>query len=315
MIIRPFRASDVEELIKIAQVSFAEEFTASGATPASFAQQMRMAARGRMIPFRIATAVAGYKWEMLVAEVEGSIVGFGGYLGRKHMELVNLMVAPPYRRQGIGQAILQKRLRRLEEKGYPFVTTTILASNRASLGNVFKQGFEIYDRYVILEKVLSFTSGTKAIGGKLLARDVRPVDLTAFKQLEAQIAAPLLLELQGSASSQYLLSFGERLIDRLTGSQQQSWIFTKNGEVIGFLKAGTSGHQTKGALSRPVVADENLKFLPEMLQEAAGWLAKLQKAGIQISVPEERQSLISELQDQGWESTQRWVRLMKRFRK
>lgn len=311
MIIRPFRASDVEDLIRLAQESFAEEFTARGATPESFAQQMRMAARGRMVPFRLATALAGYKWEMFVAEIDGTLVGFGGYLGRKRMELVNLMVAPAYRRRGIGQALLKKRLERLKERGFPFATTTILASNQASLGNVLKQGFEVYDRYVVLEKALPIASINGITGNTIIARDIQPADLVAFEQIETQISTPLLLELQGSAGSNYLSSFGERLMDKLTGTQQQVWVFTRDEEIIGFFQASTSSHQTKGVISRPIVAKANLQYLPEMFQEVSRWLVQLDKVQAQVFVPEARKSLLSNLLEQDWTIIQHWVRLVK----
>jgi N-acetylglutamate synthase-like GNAT family acetyltransferase len=99
-----------------------------------------------MIPFRIFTKLAGIHWALFIAEVDGQVIGCGGYQGSQQMELSNLMVHPHYRRRGIGQALLEKRLKTLAAQRFPLVTTTILASNQASLGNVIKQGFEIIDR-------------------------------------------------------------------------------------------------------------------------------------------------------------------------
>ena len=87
-------SKDFNTLTRTANVSFAEEDTARGETPESFVQQVRMVTRGRMIPFKVLTALAGYKWEIFVAEVDGAVVGCGGFLGRKKMELANLMVHP-----------------------------------------------------------------------------------------------------------------------------------------------------------------------------------------------------------------------------
>lgn len=168
MNIRPFRYTDLDALSHIAEVSFAEEHTVRGETPESFARQVKMITRGRMIPFKVLAALAGYRWELFVAEADGKVVGCGGYVGRQHMELSNLMVHPQYRRRGIGQALLEKRLQRLAEKGYRFVTTTILASNQASLGNVNKQGFEVFDRYSILETPLPLQQDTDGTAGNII---------------------------------------------------------------------------------------------------------------------------------------------------
>lgn len=82
MLIRPFQPEDIEPLTEIAKASFAEEYTARGETPESFVQQIRLVTRWRMISFKLLTAVAGYKWEIFVAEVDGEVVGCGGFLGK-----------------------------------------------------------------------------------------------------------------------------------------------------------------------------------------------------------------------------------------
>ena len=102
IVIRPFHPTDLATLVHVATASFAEEYISRGTTAEGFAQQVRMITKGRMIPFKMVTRLAGYTWEILVAEVNGQVVGCGGYMGRKQMELVNLMVHPDYRRRGIG---------------------------------------------------------------------------------------------------------------------------------------------------------------------------------------------------------------------
>ncbi len=54
----------------------------------------------------------------LVAEAEGKIVGavLGGFDGRRGM-MYHLAVAPAYRGQGIGEALMEELERRLREKG------------------------------------------------------------------------------------------------------------------------------------------------------------------------------------------------------
>jgi ribosomal protein S18 acetylase RimI-like enzyme len=315
MIIRQFRYTDLDDLIRIAKNSFAEEYVARGETSESFVRQVRLATRGRMIPFKVVTALAGIKWGLFVAEVEGNVVGFGSYLGRKQMELANLMVHPNYRRRGIGQVLLEKRLQHLAEKGYPFVTTTILASNQASLGNVAKQGFEVFDRYTIMETPLPLHQKTGDTNEHLKSRPVQPADEATFKELEKQIAHPTWLQIQGSAASHYFLPFGGRLMNRFTNSQHWARVFTRNGSAIGFLLAITSSGQTKGILARPMIAEENTDNLPPMLHEAATWLTQLGKTAVQIGVPDERNALMEELQSNSWVKTQSWVRLVKQLKR
>lgn len=307
IIIRPLRYTDLNALVQIANVSFAEEFIAQGMTPTAFAQQLRLTTRGRMIPLRALTALAGIQWEMLVAEVDGQVVGCGGYLGRKHMELVNLMVMPVYRRRGIGQALLVERLNRLRVKGYPLVTTTILASNEASLSNVHKQGFTVFDQYTILEKVLPLNDPPDLI----TARPIRAADLTTFQQIERQSVNPAKLQVQGSAAPDYFPSLGDRLLNRLTGTQQWRSAFTRNGTIIGFMMANTSRNQAKGLLSRPIMLPDHDAHLPAMIHVAASWLSQLRKNNIQIAISTEQTDLIEELERDDWTKTQSWLRLVK----
>lgn len=313
MNIRQFRYTDLESVISIAKVSFAEEYVARGETPEGFAKQVRMVARGRTLPFKLLTRVSGIKWQLFVAELDGKVVGFGSYLGRTKMELANLMVHPDYRRQGIGQALLEKRLEYLREQGYPFVTTTILASNQASLGNVRKQGFEVFDQFTIWEKSLSQQVKTGGLKNDLHSLTLQSSDKAIFKELERRIVDPAYLQIQGSAIALYFPSLGGRLMNRFATTQQWTRAFSKDEITIGFLLANTSTNQNKGTVGRPMVLDKHVNYLLPMLNEAMIWLKNLNKTAIQISVPNKRESIIEILQSSGWIKTQSWVRLIKQL--
>ncbi len=264
-----------------------------------------------MIPFKVFTRLAGFKWELLVAEFNGQVVGCGGYVGRKRMELVNLMVHPDYRRRGIGQALLEKRLQNLKLMGQPFVTTTILGSNQASLGNVGKQGFEIFDEYTVLEIPLPLPNNRTFIAAKGPSRPVRSADKPAFRQMETCTATPLWLQVEETASSSYFPVFGERLMNRFSGSQAFIRVWPSEGQPVGFLSARTGKSQTKGWLARPVIEEENLVWLPTILHETAQWLTQSGKTMMQVAVPNTRPSIQALLLETGWTTIQSWVRLVK----
>lgn len=310
MVIREFRYTDLDPLINIAKISFAEEYSASGQSPQSFINQVRMVTRGRMIPFSLLTYLTGIQWKFYVAEVDNLVVGCGSFMGRQTMELANLMVHPQHRRRGIGQALLEKRLEHLRERGYPYVKTSVLATNEASLGNLHKQGFEVFDRYTILEASLPLPLNTR-LSDKINSRPVQKLDITAFKELEKQIATPAWLQIQGSAAPNYFLTFGDRLMQKFTNEQRWVRVFSREGKIIGFLSATTSGNQTKGSLFRPVIAQEHIVHFPQILTEAAAWLGQLGKEKIRIGVPDDREGLMLELLKNGWVKTVSWVLLVK----
>jgi ribosomal protein S18 acetylase RimI-like enzyme len=312
-IIRPFRIPDVDALAEIATLSFAEEYEARGQTSASFMQQIRRATRGRMIPFKIFSRLAGYKWAIFVAEVNGRIVGCGGYLGRKQMELANLMVHPDYRRRGIGQALLEKRLDHLTQAGFGHVTTTVLATNTASLGNLAKKGFEVFDQYTILEKPLLASSNRTQPNPDLLTRPLKASDRPVFRSIETALATPDLLELEGSRVDHYFPSLGAQLLNRLTGGRFWTRTFLHQEAAIGFLLGITGSSQRLGTVGRPMVSDNHLPHLPAMLHEAEAWLITEGKDKIRISIPTARPHLRHMLEEQGWAETYTWIRLVKQL--
>lgn len=313
LVIRPFRLSDVDALSEIATLSFAEEYEARGQTAADFNRQIQTATRGRMIPFKIFSRLAGYTWAIFVAEMGGRIVGCGGYIGRQQVALVNLMVHPHYRRRGIGQALLQKRLAHLAQSGYPYVTTTVLGTNTASLGNLAKQGFEIFDRYTVLGKSLMAVSETAPVASALSTHPLTPGDRPTFRAIEAALTSPEQLALEGSREESYFPPLGQRLLTKLTGGQFWTRAFTHQGEIVGILASSTSNSQQSGTIGRPLVTNVHLPHLPAMMQTAETWLAAQGKTKAQLSAPTDRPRIPQMLQELGWAETYTWVRLVKKL--
>jgi GNAT superfamily N-acetyltransferase len=259
------------------------------------------------------TEAQKFDWGIFVAEVDGRIVGCGGYLGRKQVELANLMVHPDYRRRGIGQALLEKRLDHLVQAGYLYATTTVLATNAASLGNLAKQGFKVFDQYTFLEKPLPAAPDNTQSDPNLLARPLTTADKPIFCAIEAELTAPDLLELEGSRADGYFPSWGARLLNRLTGGRSWARAFVHQEAVIGFLMGVTGASQKLGTIGRPLVTDAHLSHLPAMLHEAEAWLIDAGKEKMQISAPASRPHLHAMLQEQGWTQTYTWVRLVKQL--
>lgn len=313
MIIRDFNYTDLDDLIQVAQVSFAEDFEAQGMSIDNFARQIRLLTRGRMIPFKIVNMVARVKWGIFVAEVDNKIVGCGGYIGQnQHIHLANLMVDPEYRRRGIGQKLLIKRLDYLKSLGYPFVATTILNTNQASLGNVHKQNFEVFDQYSIFEIPLAELKKVPR-PSDIRVRDTQGTDQPRFSSLEEAVINPNFLQINGSYRDIYFPSFGTRVSRKFNGVQSCAYTVEQNGQIAGFLVANTSKNKIKGAISRPIMAKEHQDFLPVGIGAAASWLTSLGKTTIQISVPADHMQLIAYLESTGWTKLHTWVQLVKWF--
>jgi N-acetylglutamate synthase-like GNAT family acetyltransferase len=308
MKIRDFQYTDLNAVTQLARVSFADDFIAQGISLENFTQQVQLATRGRMIPFKILTTLAGIKWHFFVAEAKNKIVGFGGYTGSKQIELGSLMVHPDFRRQGIGQSLLRERLAHLTKLGIPFVTTTILKSNIASLQNIKKQGFEGFDEFTIFEKSLPLPLHTSP---NILSRTFQKKDQEILAHIEKKLSSKKYLKLAGSTLPNYASSVGNQALNKLIGGKTRSIVFENHQDIIGILGVHTSNGQTKGSVYRPLVIDEYLDKLPMMLQEIGKWLYELGKTSIQVTVAHDRKILSNLLKDDGWQETYTWIKSVK----
>lgn len=89
-----------------------------------------------------------HKGDFLVAEVDGNIVGFGGFVERPEIgssvcEIVRLRVDPDYQKMGIGQKLVNEAEKRAISMGFTrsYITTTNY--NKAVLELMKKNGYVI----------------------------------------------------------------------------------------------------------------------------------------------------------------------------
>lgn len=308
--IRKFTYKDTDAYIRMAISAFADEWIADGMTPDDFARQTRQMFGLKMIPLKLLTALMGLQWEAFVAEVNGQIVGGGMYGGRKDkITITNLMVEPAYRRQGIGQALLIKRLERLSQLGVPFVTVKALETNQASLGNMRKQGFVEYDRKSVYERSLSISSGKKDEHG-VIGRKLKIYDQALFKEMEKKSMSPFVLHNEG-AQNVFFPSLGQKLYDRYVGSHYWTQAFDVDGVTVGFLAAHYAHSTTCGHIYQPVILPENILYLPTMMRQAETWMETFGLQSAKIEVSDQRSEWVSCLMDSGWNKQHTWIYLVK----
>jgi GNAT superfamily N-acetyltransferase len=293
-------------------LSFAEESIAAGITPEDFELETRRIFRWKMIPYKFFTNLMGIKWEGFVAEKGGKVVGGGMYMGRNNrMLLTNLMVDPEFRHQGIGQALLLKRLERLTELGFPYVTTQVLDTNSASLSNIKKQGFELFNQYSVYERNLPLTNRERPTVSPVTVREVYSSDKAAFREVEKRTTQAFVLYINGSAESRYFLSRWQRLYHRY--ARYSKWIkaLVVQGEILGFLCADFHPQQRKGFLLQPVVSDEGLHYLPAMIRQAGLWLGEAGKDTMVVEIPDHHILIRDYLHENGWSRRYTWLEFIK----
>jgi ribosomal protein S18 acetylase RimI-like enzyme len=306
--IRDFRHTDTEHLVHLHKIAFSEEARVDGLTPGAQAERLRFIARGRMIPFRFLTALAGYKWGLLVAEADGKIVGTAMFVGRrKKVEFSTLAVAPEHRRRGIGTALLRERLRRATQMRVSYATSTVLPSNAASIGNLRKQGFEVYDRTTEYDLPLPLPDTLAPRVNGITSRPIRLTDRSAFDALEQRMVSPAVLEVEGTSANGFFPSLRQRLLFRWGRTRLWARVFERDGLPMGFVYADAVDEATKGFLYRPVIASDETDVYHAMQWEAASWMAGLGKSAMRVSISGDHPNIAA------GENVISWLMLMKRL--
>jgi ribosomal protein S18 acetylase RimI-like enzyme len=309
--IRKFKHTDIDDFIRLSKISFAEESLADGITPEDFEQETRKIFRWKMLPYRLLTALMRVKWEGFVAEKDGKVVGGGMYIGRDNrMSITNLMVDPEYRRQGIGQAVLVRRLERMNERGFPFAMAQVLETNTASLQNLKKQNFEVFNQFAVYERALPLPQRNESSIPPITIRDINRSDRALFREIENKITPHSVLRIKGGAETQYFLSGWQKAYARFT--RYTKWIkaVVASGETIGFLCASFQDRQQKGLLIQPVVAKDCQNLLPEMLNKAGTWLAQSGRESMIVEIPDQWTQIRDYLFENGWKKQYTWLELV-----
>lgn len=310
--IRNFKYTDVNDFIRISKLSFAEESLADGITPEDFEQETRRIFRWKMLPYRLLTALIGIKWEGFVAEKNGKVVGGGMYVGRNNrMSITNLMVDPEYRRQGIGQALLIRRLERMTERGFPFAMAQVLETNTASLQNLRKQNFEVFNQYSVYEHNLPLPESHDSSMPSISVREISRSDRGLLKEIEAKTTPRTVLSVKGSAETQYFLSGWQKMYARF--ARYSKWIkaVEASGETIGFLCAGFQDRQQKGLVIQPIVTEDCRDLLPFMLHQAGTWLEQSGRKSMIVEISDQWAKSRDYLLENGWKKEFTWLELVR----
>lgn len=312
-VLRDVQPVDVEKIIALAKVAVADENEARGLTADGMATQMRLLTRGRMIPVRLLLALAQVRWGLIVAEQDGTIVGCGGFSGRGgRYRLHTSMVAPEHRRQGIAQAILTERLRRIQAVGGEWVVADVLSTNEASLGNLTQQGLTPLHTSVEYEIVLDRQSQPDS--SAVVALPVSRQDQPHLRKLSLELrAAPTGEKPWLSDPTEEILRHPMRqLMDTLV--RQQNWVrrFEREGQLLGYLFVSTTPQDTKGFLAQPLVSREGIAHLPALMNDAFVWLRDRGKQAAQMTTVKHPE-LEARLLEMGWVPQHTWLRLAKRL--
>ena len=152
-------------------------------------------------------------------------------------------------------ALLTRRIERMKERGFPFAMAQVLETNTASLENLRKQGFEVFNQYFILEHALPLPENKESRMLPISVREINRADKALFKEIAYKTTPGFVLEIKGCADTQYFLSGWQRIYTQFTRYSRWIKAVGASGEMIGFLCARFQAKQQKGLLLQPVVKE------------------------------------------------------------
>ena len=202
-------------------------------------------------------------------------------------------------------------MEKLSELGHSYLTAQVLDTNIAPLWNLKRQGLDEYKRYSVYESDLTSNGLTGSEGNRLAVREVNPNDRVVFKEIEERTTAPQVLRVNSSADTRYFLSVWQKFFLRYTGYTWWITALVESGKTIGFLRLDYQRYQSKGSLQSPMISDDSLENLPDMIHAAVSWFSAAEKEAITVEIPDERHRFSQYLLEHGWVKSYTWIELIK----
>jgi hypothetical protein len=133
----------------------------------------------------------------------------------------------------------------MTERGFPFAMAQVLEINTASLQNLKKQNFEVFNQYSVYEHTLPLPEINNPSTPSISVREINRTDRTLFKEIGVKTTPRSVLSVKGSAEALFLSGW-QRLCARF--ARYSRWIkaVDVSGETIGFLCAGYQDRQQSG---------------------------------------------------------------------
>lgn len=145
--IRDFRKSDLEELLRLLPICNAEEFNASGFDPDHIRRMVNRlyGPRGRLL-LRLMRMFGKKPLRFFVAEADGKLAGTTIVEDRGSTGWISaVMVDPDYRRRGIATRLMTNALEYVRANGKKRAALGVLSTNVPAIDMYSKLGFRLFE--------------------------------------------------------------------------------------------------------------------------------------------------------------------------
>ena len=279
--VRDYRVSDLPAVIGLFQKDFPEEeIFETDLTLEEYIRWLRITQGWAFGLLRLLARLSRVGGTVLVAEVDGKVVGTLTFIGQGHVvEASAALVDPAYRQQGVASALGEEvRHRLVAHKDYKYARATVKQTNTASLALNQHFGLEVYDCYTEYDLPLPLADNGQSAAAEIMSRPRRSADQLALEALVRR-TLPAVFEIDGVAPMNVLVG---RVYNYLIGTKRFERVYEQQGRVVGLMRVWADRKSVKGMMVRPY-CDDVPGLYDLMRQEAAAWAGRAGKTILRVS--------------------------------
>lgn len=299
-LIRDFRKSDLDDLLRLLPVCNAEEFEATGFDPDHIRGMVnRWFGWGGRFLFELLGFFGKKPLKFLAAEADGKLVGTTIVEDRGAMSSISaVMVDPDYRRRGIATRLMTLALEYVRKRGKGRATLGVLSANLPAKEMYVKLGFRAFEHAVyFVGETGSFVAPEDVDG--VVIRPFRKDDLDAVYTLVLASEDPVRLKMYDFKKSNFKTPFLARFF---RSSKETKFLAVYSGRIVGYAEVSYTTPKEVGRIGFIHANVDGTKLGVEKLLVNAARLL-VEAAGVnrfRIIVPSTQQELVEAMKALGF---------------
>ncbi len=300
VLIRDFRKSDLDDLLRLLPVCNAEEFTATGFDPDHVRGMVnRWFGWGGRFLFGLLGLFGAKPLKFLAAEADGKLVGTTMVEDRGKLGSISVvMVDPDFRRRGIATRLMTRALEYIRRRGKVRAVLGVLSTNVPAMDMYVKLGFRAFEHSVyFVGETGSFVAPVDV--DEVVIRPFRNDDLDEVYALVVASEDPVRLKMYDFRKSNLKTRFLARFFRT---SKETKFVAVSNGDVVGYAEVSYTTPNEVGRIGFIHANVEGKKLgVEKLLVNAARRV--VEAAGVnrfRIIVPSMQQELIETVKALGF---------------
>lgn len=299
-LIRDFRKSDLDDLLRLLPECFAEEFEVTGFDPDHVrGMANRIYGRTSRLLLGLLRLCGIEPMKFLVAEADGKVVGTTIIDDRGKVGYISaVMVHPAYRRKGIATRLMASALNYLRKRRKARAVLNVMSMNTSAINMYVKLGFRAFEHAAYFSgetDSLRTSQDTSGVQIRAFQKD----DLSVVYRLIRASEDPARLGIFDFSKNKLRTPFLQRLF-RFSNEKKIVAVF--DGRIIGYAEAAYTTPKEVGSVGFIHVNFEGKSLgVDKMLISAAS--NEIEKGGvrrIRTIVPSTRQELIETVKNLGF---------------